>query len=476
MSRAPLILLHLTTTRKIVKLGWCVLCTITLSACVGFFDKTIEIPILVAQGANQNRALAVDFVFRNKTEETKLLDSLHSQEWFSKRDFLQQSLSDQLRVFSVELLPGASMEISIPRRAYKRAESALVFAAYAQSTGDHKIEIIDFAAPKVHLGEHTMSVTEVDDNSISENQPIKPAAANKARLLASDADVAAIETRICNPTSESVLVANYQRIAKQFNRLLANRYPFTNAQVGPQAAPSDIIEFFSEFDHYAGGMLCGFSDSQNKRYAKARQFINQLMPVSDFFKHLLAQDQSGVKGVVLEVNFTPGAEIAYQEILTNIIREQLTAGKNSVNFSAGPSRLRFEPGTPVSFAVQLANSSAYVPVYTPSHSRYVVSQTRIEWREGGFWALLNFLQKYQASPGQEAMIETGDPDWIKLLFPLSLAIKEKAESRQTESVQTESEQIDMHIPVAIKLFTNSDNTEPVVITPPRDFPAEAPGL
>jgi type VI secretion system protein len=151
----------LSSARKLVA-GGVVLLAFSVAACSvtgkvrSAFGGQLPLKVTVAPGANDDSAIAVDFVV---VYSDKLLDEimkLPAAEWFSKKSRVLADHPGELEVVPREWVPGQAVEpLSIPY--HSGAKKIVVFADY-HSGGEHRAVMPPQQASHVLLGETDLKV------------------------------------------------------------------------------------------------------------------------------------------------------------------------------------------------------------------------------------------------------------------------------------------------------------------------------
>jgi type VI secretion system protein len=120
------------------------------------FGGQLPLKVTIAAGANDDTAIAVDFVV---VYDDKLLDEImkvSAAEWFSKKSRFLADHPQQLDVEAREWVPGQPVApLSIPYRA--GAKKVVVFADY-HSGGEHRAVMPPQQASRILLGETDLKV------------------------------------------------------------------------------------------------------------------------------------------------------------------------------------------------------------------------------------------------------------------------------------------------------------------------------
>lgn len=99
-----------------------------------------EFTLDVAQQANDNTPIAVDFVVVSDPELFKLLSGVTARQWFDGREQYRRDYRTQFSVWGLELVPGQLMQVRDFPLSGKRAAGLLVFAGY-NGPGAHRLRL-----------------------------------------------------------------------------------------------------------------------------------------------------------------------------------------------------------------------------------------------------------------------------------------------------------------------------------------------
>lgn len=94
----------------------------------------------VAERANDNTPIAVDFVAVRDPELLKLLSGITARQWFAEREQYRRDYRQLFSLWSLELVPGQFMEVRDFPLAGGKAAGLLVFAGY-NTPGAHRLRL-----------------------------------------------------------------------------------------------------------------------------------------------------------------------------------------------------------------------------------------------------------------------------------------------------------------------------------------------
>lgn len=96
----------------------------------------------VAQRANNDTPIAVDFIAVKDPELLKLLSGIPASQWFAERSQYQRDYREQMSIWSLELVPGQFLTNDDFPLGGQKAAGLLVFAGY-NTPGVHRLRLGD---------------------------------------------------------------------------------------------------------------------------------------------------------------------------------------------------------------------------------------------------------------------------------------------------------------------------------------------
>ncbi|MGP0170819.1 type VI secretion protein [Pseudomonas sp. NCHU5208] len=117
--------------------------SLTLIGCSFFSSEKIKLDSLVldvAEGANDDTPIAVDFVLVTDADLFKLLSGVNARQWFSEREQYRRDYRQQFSIWSQELVPGQFREVRDFPFSGQEAAGLLVFAGY-NTPGAHRLRL-----------------------------------------------------------------------------------------------------------------------------------------------------------------------------------------------------------------------------------------------------------------------------------------------------------------------------------------------
>lgn len=195
----------------------------------------------------------------------------------------------------------------------------------------------------------------------------------------------------CDNRSEADAYAQYRDLATRFNRELAGRYPFAEADA-PDGAPDAVRAFFADYDARREALGTALADLDGKRWQGVHAFVEQLDGAAAFFRAgLTAPD--GPKPMRLDIGFralpkqSPGTE--------QIVYWRLVSGPRAAVHPNGAASLEWPVGEVLALELQWAEQSAFRPVGDPSQRDLVVEGRSASFVALGDWALLRLLDAHR---------------------------------------------------------------------------------
>ncbi|BAU74742.1 Hypothetical protein ppKF707_2140 [Metapseudomonas furukawaii] len=94
----------------------------------------------VAQRANDDMPIAVDFIAVRDPALLEVLSGITAQQWFNDREQYRRDYRQQFSVWSLELVPGQFMEAREFPLSGDQAAGLLVFAGY-NTPGAHRLRL-----------------------------------------------------------------------------------------------------------------------------------------------------------------------------------------------------------------------------------------------------------------------------------------------------------------------------------------------
>ncbi|MDE2366076.1 MAG: type VI secretion protein [Betaproteobacteria bacterium] len=102
--------------------------------------KLSSVQLEVTERANDNSPIAVDFVAVRDPELVKTLQNLTAGQWFSSKSQILMDYSDNLKIWTLELVPGSQLEIRETPLSGESADGLLMFAGYS-GEGAHRLRL-----------------------------------------------------------------------------------------------------------------------------------------------------------------------------------------------------------------------------------------------------------------------------------------------------------------------------------------------
>ena len=122
---------------------FCLLALLFLLHGCGFRGERIGLDSLtldVAERANDDTPIAVDFVAVHDPDLLKLLSEIPSRQWFAEREQYHRDYRQLFSVWSLELVPGQFRDVRNFPFSGDKAAGLLVFAGY-NTPGAHRLRL-----------------------------------------------------------------------------------------------------------------------------------------------------------------------------------------------------------------------------------------------------------------------------------------------------------------------------------------------
>jgi type VI secretion system protein len=122
-------------------------------------NKKFTIQVNVAEGANQNSPIPMDFVMVADKKLVQEVAKMSAKDWFDRRIQVQRDFGAKAQVVSWEWVPGQQsgpIAVEVP----KQARAAFLFARYANA-GDHRAAVDLKNSVAVNLGPEEFSVQQL---------------------------------------------------------------------------------------------------------------------------------------------------------------------------------------------------------------------------------------------------------------------------------------------------------------------------
>ncbi|MDE2154555.1 MAG: hypothetical protein KGJ32_01475 [Xanthomonadaceae bacterium] len=255
---------------------------------------------------------------------------------------------------------------------------------------------------------------------------------------------------------------HFVRIGMLFNSQLAGRYPF-----GPdhsrEVSPAIVKAFFMYYAKEKPELETWLATAKGDKAAQMKAFIERLDAVQSFFAgNLLAMPKSAP--IALDVGFR--ALPANSPISNQLIAWTVRSGDDSIAWPGSATGVSWNFGEPVSFDMQWADRSRFVPLPDPAQPDLSVSGYHATFEGGGSWALLRLIDRHSTNA---AAADALDPDLQLLQF--RLPVQAKADTARSQSHAGEA-----GLYLTLRLSAPDPASKAIVPLAVPAFPREAPVL
>lgn len=244
----------------------------------------------------------------------------------------------------------------------------------------------------------------------------------------------------CRELKLTELADHWGAFSGAFNATLAGRAPFSspaptrsgdNTALPAQRLPADpedvgqVLRLFEKarrslLDKAVEAPSGAGSTKAQQALAGLRRFDEQMERVRAFLMPLFPLEEGTPAGLDLVPEFraSGGAELEGNKI----IDWSMTVGSQTLRLRDAPKTLRWEPGTPLTLTLRLAQNSPVVPMADVAQPGMSVQDRTVTYRYADPWALLSFIQR------QREVDANLRPDprapLLKFEFPLAAAAPE----------------------------------------------------
>lgn len=188
---------------------------------------------------------------------------------------------------------------------------------------------------------------------------------------------------------------NYRDIANEFDRLLAERFPFADAPGGvplAEADPESIAAFFRTFDEKKAAAREALKQNRGLGASgeEAKHFLDRLDETRDFFAAFLDKKQGPFVDFNLQFRVNRKME---SEGANQIIDWTLDVGRKKYRYLDQQLTGRWVAGEPVRLTLRWANNSPSVPFTNPDTQTLRVRDRVAVFDFKSRWALLALMRQ-----------------------------------------------------------------------------------
>jgi type VI secretion system protein ImpL len=205
----------------------------------------------------------------------------------------------------------------------------------------------------------------------------------------------------CDSISGSDAFVGYARIRTAFNRLLADRFPFSGdpgTAGNPQVDLDSLRSFFRIYDENSEGLadaLAASSLSDPVRQ-QAVTFVQQLADVRTLFAGWLdAPGSGGQPAFALDVTFRVNR--GGENKANQIIDWALSSGGIQVDWLAAQPQAQWQHGEPISVTLRWATNAPTRPMNDPQQPALQVQGRAAVFSYSGPWALIALVRNHNVA-------------------------------------------------------------------------------
>ncbi|MDT7807540.1 MAG: type secretion system protein ImpL [Acidobacteriota bacterium] len=269
-----------------------------------------------------------------------------------------------------------------------------------------------------------------------------------------------VETRLLS-------LSNYSQIADKFNKTLAGRFPFGEAEGSPyvEADPEAVVAFFTLLDQQgeAARDALRANPQLGAQGDAAWDFLDRMDKVRAFFSGYLDKKT----GPALDFNVEFRVNREHEDGAGQIMDWTLDVGNTKYRYLGKELTGRWVIGEPVRLTLRWAGNSPVMP-YSASESPNFKARDRIAVFEyKNRWSLLSMMLRQRPSPGDFSPYGV-DLAPYSLKFRIPTRPGGNAFDSQPEGLRSDEARVFMRVSLLAP-----GAKEPLVLP---EFPARAPGL
>jgi type VI secretion system protein ImpL len=188
----------------------------------------------------------------------------------------------------------------------------------------------------------------------------------------------------------------YARLRRDFQRTIAERFPFSRNEQAEDAAPEAVKSFLLDAEGFRKRYRTLLEQRRDTASQQVVRFIDKLDRVRAFLEPLWAQGEGGDGGAyTLKVEFR--ANTARESGANEIADWSLRLGEAQLDLGAAKASAKWRPGDAVRAQLRWAKNSPNMPVASPG-LRLKVEGRLVTFDERGPWALLRLIAAHENAP------------------------------------------------------------------------------
>ncbi len=280
----------------------------------------------------------------------------------------------------------------------------------------------------------------------------------------------------CRKYNIDIIRSEYASLAKEFNKNLSGKFPFTHKNnlsaternYRNEAEYSSVQRFFQNYQTKYQGIsdrivLLAKKDS---RYNETKEFLNQLQKSADFFStNLTISDQFNNTAISTKAEFR--TKVFGSKKNPQIIHWQLSSAGESVS-SPGPSNFMnwfFEKD--INLKLRWSNTAKTIPAEQqgpPSQVHIDESEKTATFEYTGNWALLRFILNHRSNI-KDPLLPVNSQENV-----LSFSIDQVSSTNNSAAARSQ-------LFMRLALYgTNPDTGTKELLSVPSQFPVSAPKI
>jgi hypothetical protein len=237
---------------------------------------------------------------------------------------------------------------------------------------------------------------------------------------------------------------NYRRIAEEFDRRLAGRFPFADAPDGvplTEADPESVVAFFNLFDKRkaAAREALKLNSQLGDTGLEAEAFLDRMDEVRNFFSIYLDKKQ----GPFVDFNLQFRVNRDMEEGATQIIDWSFDVGRKKYRYLDQELSGRWLVGEPVRLTLRWANNSPSVPLPSTDTETFRVRDRVAVFEFRNRWSLLALMSQ-QATSAEDFKFHV-DTEVYTLKFKVPTRAGGNLSERQPEYLRTETAEVFMRL-------------------------------
>jgi type VI secretion system protein ImpL len=251
----------------------------------------------------------------------------------------------------------------------------------------------------------------------------------------------------------------YGALAQRFNHELAGRYPF--ADTGARDAASVAVrQFFLDYAQQRAALEDALASLGGDRWRAARQFVNDLDAVAEFFRSNLSAGDSD-PGLPIRMRLAFNSQLRPSSGSEQIVAWMLSSGSRAAALPNGATTLDWQIGESLALDLSWASRSLWSPVADPQQSDLVVESNTASFIASKPWALMRMIERH-------VVTDTGSSSGVQQLLGFALP-----QQREVSPGKSERGRVSLYLGMTLLGVDPKTQVETRLRLPAR-FPRSAP--